>query len=84
MPKALVESKITDKSSSLSDPRSVAMCFIDYAEFFFFFFDFFLILFIYFLFTGIVQTTYRSKHTNITKFTTTTLITKKKQKKKIE
>ena len=36
MPKALVESKITDKSSSLSDPRSVALCFIDYAEFFFF------------------------------------------------
>ena len=36
MPKALVESKITDKSSSLSDPTSVAMCFIDYAEFFFF------------------------------------------------
>ena len=42
---------------------------------------FFCILFIYFLFTGIVQTTYRSKHTNITKFTTTTLITKKKKKK---
>ena len=41
---------------------------------------FFCILFIYFLFTGIVQTTYRSKHTNITKFTTTTLITKKKKK----
>lgn len=38
MPKALVESKITDiKSSSLSDPSSVALCFIDYAEFFFFF-----------------------------------------------
>ena len=37
MPKALVESKVTDKSSSLSDPRSVALCFIDYAEFFFFF-----------------------------------------------
>ena len=36
MPKALVESKITVKSSSLSDPRSVALCFIDYAEFFFF------------------------------------------------
>ena len=35
MPKALVESKITDKSSSLSDPRSVALCFIDYAEVFF-------------------------------------------------
>ena len=48
------------------------------------FFFFFCILFIYFLFTGIVQTTYRSKHTNITKFTTTTLITKKKKKKKIE
>ena len=47
------------------------------------FFFFFCILFIYFLFTGIVQTTYRSKHTNITKFTTTTLITKR-QKKKIE
>ena len=43
-------------------------------------FFFFCILFIYFLFTGIVQTTYRSKHTNITKFTTTTLITKKKRK----
>ena len=39
MPKALVESKITDKSSSLSDPRSVARCFIDYAEFFFFVFS---------------------------------------------
>lgn len=37
MPKALVESKITDKSSSLSDPRSVALCFNDYADFFFFF-----------------------------------------------
>ena len=36
MRKALVESKITDKSSSLSDPRSVALCFIDYAEVFFF------------------------------------------------
>ena len=39
MPKALVESKITDKSqksSSLSDPRSVALCFIDHAEVFFF------------------------------------------------
>ena len=44
---------------------------------------FFCILFIYFLFTGIVQTTYRSKHTNITKFTTTTLITKKKKENRI-
>lgn len=35
MPEALVESKITDKSSSLSDPRSVALCFIDYADIFF-------------------------------------------------
>ena len=43
-------------------------------------FFFFCILFIYFLFTGIVQTTYRSKHTNTTKFTTTTLITKKTKK----
>ena len=43
---------------------------------------FFCILFIYFLFTGIVQTTYRSKHTNATKFTTTTLITKNRKRKK--
>ena len=40
-----------------------------------YYYYFFCILFIYFLFTGIVQTTYRSKHTNITKFTTTTLTT---------
>lgn len=39
MSKALVESKITDKSSSLSDPRSVALYFIDYPQVFFFCFS---------------------------------------------
>ena len=36
MLKALVESKITDKSFSISDLRSVALCLIGYAVFFFF------------------------------------------------
>ena len=36
MLKALVESKITDKSFSISDLRSVALCLIGYAGFFFF------------------------------------------------
>ena len=36
MSKALVESKITDKSRSISDLRSVALCLIGYAVFFFF------------------------------------------------
>ena len=34
MLKALVESKITDKSPSISDRRSVALCLIGYADFF--------------------------------------------------
>ena len=34
MLKALVESKITDKSPSISDRRSVALCLIGYAGFF--------------------------------------------------
>ena len=34
MLKALVESKITDKSFSISDLRSVALCLIGYAGFF--------------------------------------------------
>lgn len=40
MLKALVESKITDKFPSISDLRTVALCLIGYAVFFFFFFRF--------------------------------------------